>query len=89
MWDEREVIAARWNGDDKRPLGNPISRGRATWFVIGDYAAAGIESAARAAAERSPNSLIARYREMASDRQREAEAEEWSEELIGDASAEG
>lgn len=87
LWDEREVIAARWNGDDRRPLGNPVSRGRATWFVIGDYAAADIESAARAAAEQSPNSIVARYREMANDSEREREAEEWSEGLIGDASA--
>ncbi|MFZ0285691.1 MAG: hypothetical protein WAL32_10715 [Terriglobales bacterium] len=88
LWDEEERIAARWNGDDRRPLGNPVSRGRATWFVIEEYAAGAIEAAARAAAERSPNSLVAQYREMASDSEREAEAEEWSEGLIGDASAE-
>jgi hypothetical protein len=89
LWEEKEVVAARWNGDDRRPLGNPVSRGRATWFVIEDYAAAAIEAAARAAAEQSPNSLIAQYREMANDSRRETEAEEWSEGLIGDASAEG
>ena len=89
LWKDKEVVAARWNGDDQRPLGNPVSRGHATWFVIEDYAAAAIEAAARAAAEQSPNSLVAQYREMASDSQREAEAEEWSEGLIGDASAEG
>jgi hypothetical protein len=88
-WDGDEVIAARWNGDDKRPLGNPVSRGRATWFVIEEYAAADVERAARAAAEKSPNGLIAKYREMAKDAAREREAEEWSEGLIGDASAEG
>jgi hypothetical protein len=89
LWDKEEVIAARWNGDDKRPLGNPISRGRATWFVIEEYAAADVERAARAAAEKSPNSLIAKYREMAKDADREREADEWSEGLIGDASAQG
>ena len=89
LWDDEEVIAARWNGDDQRPLGNPVSRGHATWFVIEDYAAAAIEAAARAAAEQSPNSLVARYREMANDSEREEEAEEWSEGLIGDASTEG
>ena len=30
--------------------------------------------------------LLSGYREMASDRERETEAEEWSEGLIGDAS---
>lgn len=34
------------------------------------------------------NALQKRYREMVSDAQREAEAEEWSEGLIGDAFAE-
>lgn len=35
-----------------------------------------------------PDELLERYREMASDSQHEAEAEEWGEALIGDASAE-
>ena len=86
LWEEEEKIATRWNGSDEQPLGNPVSRGHATWFVVDDYAAAKVEEAARAAAEQSPNSLIARYREMANDSDREREAEEWSEGLIGDAS---
>jgi hypothetical protein len=36
-----------------------------------------------------PGGLLERYREMAMDTQHEAEAEEWGEGLIGDASAEG
>ncbi len=87
LWDEEERIATRWNGSDEQPLGNPVSRGHATWFVVDGYAAASVEQAARAAAERSPNSLVARYREMANDSEREREAEAWSEGLIGDASA--
>jgi hypothetical protein len=86
--EQREVIAARWNGDEERPLGNPVSHGHATWFVIGDYAAAEVERAARVRAERSPNSLVSQYREMANDSERECEAEEWSEGLIRDASPE-
>lgn len=86
LWDEKEVVATRWNGNDKRPLGNPVSRGHATWFVVDEYAAAKVEEAARAAAEKSPNSLVAKYREMANDEDREREAVEWSEGLIGDAS---
>ncbi len=89
LWNKKQRIATRWNGGEKRPLGNPVSRGRATWFVVDDYAADSVEQATRAAAERSPNSLIAKYREMASNRQREKEAEEWSEGLIDDASSEG
>ena len=87
LWEEEEKIATRWNGSDDQPLGNPVSRGHATWFVVDDYAAAKVEEAARAAAEQSPNSLVAKYREMANDTDREREAEEWSEGLMGDASA--
>ncbi len=86
LWNEEEVIATRWNGSDEQPLGNPVSRGHATWFVVDGYAAAKVEEAARIAAEQSPNSLVAKYREMANDSEREREAEEWSEGLIGDAS---
>ena len=86
LWDEREVVATRWNGNDKQPLGNPVSRGHATWFVVDEYAAAQVEEAARAAAEKSPNNLVSRYREMANDVDRERKAEEWSEGLMGDAS---
>jgi len=86
IWDEEPVVAIRWNGNSEQPLGNPMSRRQPTWFVVGGYAAASVEQAAREAAERSPNSLVAKYREMASDSEREREAEEWSEGLIGDAS---
>jgi len=55
--------------------------------VVDEYAAAKVEEAARAAAEQFPNSLIAKYREMANDSDREREAEEWSQGLIGDVSA--
>jgi hypothetical protein len=86
QWGEDEVIATRWNGNTQQPLGNPVSRGHATWFVVDGYAARGVEDAARKAAEESPHSLVARYREMAADAEREREAMEWSEGLIGDAS---
>jgi hypothetical protein len=87
LWDEEPVVAIRWNGNSDQPLGNPMSRRQPTWFVVGGYAAACVEQAAREAAEQSPNSLIAQYREMAKDSDREREAEEWSEGLISDASA--
>lgn len=89
VWDGEEVIATRWNGTTEQPLGNPVSRGHATWFVVDGYAAAEVEDAARRAAQASPNGLIAQYREMAADEEREREAEEWSEGLIGDANSEG
>ena len=86
LWDDDERIACRWNGDDEHPKGNPLSRGQATWFVVDEYAAPAVEQAAREAAERSPNSLVSKYREMASDSEREHEAQEWTEGLIGDGS---
>ena len=33
-WDGQRRLAARWNGTDERPAGNPQSRGIATWFVM-------------------------------------------------------
>ena len=40
-WDHREVVVARWNGDDDdgSVLGNPQSRGLPTWFVLPDWLA--------------------------------------------------
>jgi hypothetical protein len=88
IWDNEPVIAVRWNGNSEQPLGNPMSRRHPTWFVVDGYAASSVEQAAREAAERSPNSLTAKYREMANDSERELKAEEWTEGLISDASPE-
>ena len=87
VWDDEPRLAVRWNGNSEQPLGNPMSRRQPTWFVVDGYAAASVEQAAREAAEKSPNSLAAGYRAMADDSDREREAEEWSEGLIGDASS--
>lgn len=87
LWDNEEVIATRWNGDAQHPLGNPVSRRQPTWFVVDGYVAESVEQAARIAAGRSPNSLVAKYRAMAEDSERESEAEDWSEGLIADASS--
>jgi len=86
IWDQQTVLAIRWNGNSEQPLGNPMSRRYPTWFVVDQYAEEEVERAARAAAERSPDSLVSKYREMANDAEREREAEEWTEGLIGDAS---
>lgn len=32
-WDGSPAVGARWNGDE-RGIGNPQSRGVATWFVL-------------------------------------------------------
>jgi hypothetical protein len=33
-WDNRPVLAMRWNGNDNNPIGNPQSRGLPTWFIV-------------------------------------------------------
>ncbi|MGH9496867.1 MAG: hypothetical protein ACRD3B_17860 [Candidatus Sulfotelmatobacter sp.] len=33
-WDNKPVLAMRWNGNEENPLGNPQSRGLPTWFVV-------------------------------------------------------
>lgn len=35
-WDDKPVLAMRWNGNSTSPLGNPQSRGLATWFIVPD-----------------------------------------------------
>jgi hypothetical protein len=35
-WDGQRCLAVRWNGNDQRPNGNPISRGKPTWFILPD-----------------------------------------------------
>jgi hypothetical protein len=33
-WEEKPVLALRWNGDKNNPIGNPQSRGIPTWFIV-------------------------------------------------------
>ena len=33
-WDNKPVLAMRWNGNSESPLGNPQSRGLPTWFIV-------------------------------------------------------
>jgi hypothetical protein len=33
-WDDSRVLAARWNGDTDKEIGNPQSRGLPTWFIL-------------------------------------------------------
>lgn len=40
QWDHEgrwsDVLAIRWNGYEGAPIGNPQSRGLATWFIVPD-----------------------------------------------------
>jgi hypothetical protein len=83
-WDRAEAIGIRWNGDEDHLVGTPQSRGKATWFIVPKEIAEAVVTAARTLDRQKSDSLLAGYREMAADDQREAEAEAWSEALLGD-----
>lgn len=44
VWDDHPTLVMRWNGSDEAggTLGNPQSRGNATWFVLPRLLAVGI-----------------------------------------------
>jgi hypothetical protein len=83
-WEEEDRIGIRWNGsDDDTGIGNPQSRGNATWFLLPPE----LENVVLDCIEGlSQSALAEEYAEMANDFDREREAEAWSEGLIGDAS---
>jgi hypothetical protein len=89
-WEDRERIGIRWNGGDDSPgIGNPQSRGNATWFILPDELQDVILNRIDDLAMSGPGGLMEGYAAMAKDADREREAEEWSEGLIGDASTQG
>jgi hypothetical protein len=89
VWEGREKIGIRWNGDNGPGIGNPQSRGNATWFILPDELEEAILGKIEDLAMSGPGGLLEGYSAMAADADGEREAEEWSEGLIGDASAEG
>jgi hypothetical protein len=89
VWEGREKIGIRWNGENGPGLGNPQSRGNATWFILPEELEEPILNKIDDLAMSGPGGLMEGYTAMAADAAREKEAEEWSEGLIGDASAEG
>lgn len=86
-WEGKESIGIRWNGGNGPGIGNPQSRGNATWFILPDQLQEAILHRVEELAVSGPGGLLEKYSEMAKDATRECEAEEWSEGLIGDASA--
>jgi len=85
-WDDSFVIGIRWNGDQNSTKGLPQARGNPTWFVVPDELADAVLNAARQSDRMKQDDLLESYRQMAADKEREAEAGEWTEGLIGDAS---
>jgi hypothetical protein len=84
-WDEEHTIGIRWNGDPRgKRKGTPVAHGYPTWFIVPRELQDVVLERARELAEGGRAALKAGYTEMARDQEREREAEEWSEGLIGD-----
>jgi hypothetical protein len=84
-WDESTAVGIRWNGDSKSTKGLPQARGNPTWFVVPKELEEAVLNAAEEWFRAKQHDLVEGYRQMNADREREAEAEDWTEGLIGDA----
>ncbi len=85
-WEGADAVGIRWNGevDDESGVGSPQSRGIPVWLIVPpEISDAVLKSVAALEADRD-KALLEGYRQMAADEEREAEAMEWSEGLIGD-----
>lgn len=85
-WEGSETVGIRWNGDEGPGIGNPQSRGNATWFIVPEPLQEAILQKVEELSLSGAGGLIEQYTSMANDEAREREAEEWAEGLIGDAS---
>ncbi len=83
-WDDSPVVGIRWNGDRSSTKGLPQARGNPTWFVVPKELESAVLNAAQEWRRTMQRDLAEGYRLMAADRAREAEAEEWTEALVGD-----
>lgn len=83
-WDGSPVVGIRWNGDAKSHKGLPQARGNPAWFIVPRELADAVLKAAKESGRIGQEKLAEGYRAMAADRERETEAEEWTEALIGD-----
>lgn len=83
-WDDSAQVGIRWNGNKESTKGSPQARGNPTWFVVPDELKDAVLNAAQELSRSKQTDLAEGYRLMAADRERELEAEEWTEALIGD-----
>ena len=79
-----EAIGFRWNGDENSPIGNPQSHGKPTWSIVPEPLGRAMRETAEELSSQAEGGLLEGYRAMASDAEREGEAQEWSEGLIED-----
>jgi hypothetical protein len=83
-WDGSPVVGIRWNGDSNSHKGLPQARGNPAWFIVPGELADAVLKAAKESGRIGQERLAEGYRQMAADRARETEADEWTEALIGD-----
>jgi hypothetical protein len=83
-WGDSPAVGIRWNGDSANSTGTPQARGNPVWFIVPEELEGAVLNAAHEWSRAKQNDLAEGYRLMAADREREAEAEEWTEALVGD-----
>ena len=83
-WDGQKAIGIRYNGDSESTKGLPQARGNPAWFIVPDEIKSEVLAAAEKLRQAESASLADGYRMMAADREREEEADEWIEGLLGD-----
>ena len=83
-WGDSPAVGIRWNGDSTNSKGTPQARGNPAWFIVPKELESAILNAAQESSKAKQSALAEGYRQMAADRAREMEAEEWTEALVGD-----
>jgi hypothetical protein len=66
-------------------MGVPLANAHPVWFILPKEIEVTVESTIHKLNERHEAELLEGYRQLAADEGQEADAEEWSEGLIGDA----
>jgi len=83
---DRPRIGIRWNGDERESkMGVPTATAHPVWFILPDEIAEDVRKLVEGLKGKEEAALLEGYRQMAADQEQEAEAEEWTEGLIGDA----
>ncbi len=83
-WEDSTAVGIRYNGDSTSTKGSPQARGNPAWFIVPKELESAVLTAAKEISQAKRASLAEGYRMMAADREREAEADEWIEGLVGD-----
>ena len=85
IYGPEERIGIRWNGDNESKKGVPLANAHPVWFILPKELAGAVKAKVEELNDNREAALLESYRLMAADHERETEAEEWVEGLIGDA----